>query len=619
MTARPRFAAIVCLAALVSSSRADEAALPPAPEVTLAVPSFERPPMSAPAPEAGPADGSPCPGDPATPVVRLKVRVPARAAAGQELEYRICLNNPSQADAHHVTVRNPLPANARFVRANPEPSEREPELIWRLGTLKACACQEITLVLAASGDGDITDCARVSFEHGECVTTHLARPQLTVRKTGPARAVLYDPVSYQIEVRNNGQVEASGVTVTDTLPEGLEHSSGKTTLTWDLGTLPPGQCRCVEYQAIAKKGGRLCNKVVASAAGNLHAEAESCVEVGEARLQLEMHGPEHRFVTNPATYAITVTNPGNMTASHVTITNLLPGNATFVGATQGGRLAGNQLQWAIGTLPPGARRSFQITLRANGEGEVLNKATASADRGLTAQAELKTLFEGATGLSADVEVKDNPVEVDSPTMYTIRVMNQGALEVTDVQVFATLPEQMQFVSAKGPTAYKSEGPQVVFEALPSVPPKKEVHYEITVKAVRAGDVRFKVDVTAKQLPSGPLHREESTTIYADIPGTVPLRAVPPAPPGASAAPPAVPPAPAVAPPPPTAAPPLAPPGPSPAAGPPPSAAPPLAGPEPAVAPPAPAVSPPPAGAAPPAASPPAPTHLEPPVSVPNHP
>lgn len=593
MTARPWLAVlhIGCLAAMLissPSSRADEAPLP-APPVTLAV----EPPLDGAPTRATPATaGSRCPGDPATPVVRLRVRVPASAAAGQELEYRICLENPAQADAHHVTVRNPLPANARLVRANPEPSVREPELVWRLGTLQAGACEEITLVLAATGDGDVTNCARVSFEHGECVTTHLARPQLAVRKSGPARAVLYDPLNYQIEVRNTGQVEAAAVTVTDTLPDGLEHSSGKATLTWDLGALAPGQCRCVDYQAIPKKGGRLCNKVVVTAAGNLHAEAESCVDVGEARLQLDMRGPERRFLTNPATYALTVTNPGTVPATNVTVSNLLPANATFVGATQGGRLAANQLQWAIGTLPPGTRRSFQITLKANGEGEVSNKATASGDRGLTAQAEVKTVFEGATGLSADVEVKDNPIEVGSQTTYAIRVMNQGALEASDVAVYATLPEQMQFVSARGPTAHKSEGQQVVFEALPTLAPKKNVRYEITVKAVRAGDVRFKVDLTAKQLPAGPVHREESTTIYADIPG------VPAAPAAPAAAPAAGPPAPA--------APPLAP-------------AAPLAVPLAPSAGPAPPLAPPPAAADTPPASPPPPTRLEPPQSVPQNP
>ena len=114
--------------------------------------------------------------DPPTPVVAIRVRVPASAAAGQELEYHICIENLSAASAHHVIVRNPLPANARFVRAKPEPSAKEPELVWNLGTLEACGCREIVLVLSPTGTGDIQDCARVQFEHGQCVTTRITRP-----------------------------------------------------------------------------------------------------------------------------------------------------------------------------------------------------------------------------------------------------------------------------------------------------------------------------------------------------------------------------------------------------------------------------------------------------------
>src|SRR5262249_8937087 len=147
---------------------------------------------------------SPGPGaEPPVPVVAIRVRVAATTPAGQELEYHLRVVNDSRAAAHHVTVRNPVPANARFVRATPEPTFREPELVWRLGTLAPCASREIVLVLRPTG-GDVTNCARVQFEHGQCVTTRIARPQLGIRKTGPREALLYDALAFRIEVVNTG-------------------------------------------------------------------------------------------------------------------------------------------------------------------------------------------------------------------------------------------------------------------------------------------------------------------------------------------------------------------------------------------------------------------------------
>lgn len=550
MTAYPRSAVmtallgLVCLLASLPFHRGGLSWGQPAPMAPLVAPSAEpplagqaevpptTPPKPLPAPIASiPAQaGSTNPTDPPTPVVSLRVRVPASVSSGQELEYRICLENRSTAPAHHVIVRDPLPSTAQFVRSTPEPTSREPELTWQLGTLDGGTCREIVLVLKPTGTGDITNCARVQFEHGECVTTRIARPVLKVAKCGPKEAALYDNLNYQVSVTNAGKVEATGVAITDTLPEGLEHNSGKSTLTWNIGKLAPGDCRQVEYQVIAKKAGKLCNKAVAVADGGLRAETESCVVVGEPKLTLEAEGPERHLVTRPATYQLTVHNPGSKAATNVVLINPLPAGTRFFGSTIGGQNTGSQIQWAIGTLPPGGRRAVQVSLQAQAAGEIINRATATADRGLKAQAEVHTIFEGATGLTADVEVKDNPVEVGAETAYLVTVLNQGSVPATDVQIVAQVPEQFTVLAVKGPSAHRQEGQQVTFEPLPTLKPRGELRYEIRVKALRTGDVRFKVDLTAKELPAGPVHREQSTNIYqgeVPTPRLEPPQAVPP--------------------------------------------------------------------------------------------
>src|SRR5262245_1681946 len=238
MTARQRSGGLALLlvggvltAALVSNPRLQGAFPVPARITQGGAPSSPEPPL-VPAPPGvivpGPAAGAPCPVDPPTPVVAIRVRVPACASAGQELEYRICVENCSKAPAHHVLVRNPLPANARFVKANPEPSAREPELVWTLGTLEPCECREICLVLCPTGPGDVKNCARVRFEHGQCVCTRVedcpvpSRAELALRKSGPARAMLFEPFTYQLSLANTGREPATAVVVTDTLPPELE-------------------------------------------------------------------------------------------------------------------------------------------------------------------------------------------------------------------------------------------------------------------------------------------------------------------------------------------------------------------------------------------------------------
>jgi uncharacterized repeat protein (TIGR01451 family) len=483
------------------------------------------------APAPGIAAGCPCPVDPPVPAVGIRVRIPVSVAAGQDLEYHLHVENRSRAAAHHVLVRNPLPANAQFVRATPEPNRREPEVLWELGTLEPCACREIVLVLAPTGPGDVRNCARVQFEHGECVTTRVlgteapaaplvptvptvptAPAGLVLAKQGPAQALLYDALTYRLTVTNRGSTPAAGVKVTDTLPAGLEPVGNKSPLTWDLGTLAPGQVRTLEYQAAARQAGQWTNRaVVTSAAGERH-EATATVVVGSPRVELLKTGPTHRYLNRPATYQLTVQNTGTQPATSVVVTDMLPARTTLVSASQGGVRTENQVQWNLGTLPPGGRRTVQVVLRGSVAGEVVNKASVRADRDLKAEAQTATVFEAAAGLTADIEEQDDPVAVGAETKYTITLQNQGAGPATRVVVQAVVPEQMEVRGAEGPAAYKQEGQQVTFEPI-TLQPREEKVYEIRVKALRAGDVRFRVDLSADQLPAGPVRREESTTIF----------------------------------------------------------------------------------------------------------
>lgn len=472
------------------------------------------------------------PADPPPPVVSLRVRVPACATAGQELEYRICVENISKAAAHHVLVRNPIPINAKLVRTRPEADVVKNEVLWALGTLEPGACCDLVLVLCPTGAGDVKNCARVQFEHGQCVTTHLASPKLTLKKCGPAAAMLDDTIKFELCVCNTGDAPAMAVTLTDDLPEGLQPVEGKNPLTWDLGTLAPGEEKRVEYRAVARKAGRWRNQAVVTCASGQRDEASCEVVIGEARLEMMKTGPAQRNVSRPATYQITVSNPGVMPLADVVITDPVPDKMTFVSATEGGQVTDGAVRWSLGPLAPGTRKAVQVVLKAKETGEIANRATATAAGGVSAEAEAKTIFEGGSGLTADVDDRDDPLEVGAQTVYTITVLNQGAVPAKQVVVVATVPEQLEIKSVDGPSASKEDGQKVSFAPI-TVQPKTEAVYKITVVARKPGDVRFRVELSAdpETLPSGlPVRREESTTIYdPNLPNAPPLAEPPGAP------------------------------------------------------------------------------------------
>jgi uncharacterized repeat protein (TIGR01451 family) len=459
-------------------------------------------------------EGTPNPEDPPAPVVLIRVRAPAASRGDSQIEYRLTIVNQSTAPAHHVLVRNPLPANVRLVRASPEPSVRGPELLWQLGTLEGDKSRDIILVVAPTGPGDVQNCARVQFEHGECVRTKVKRPRLRVVKSGPSQAILYDAFTYRLTVTNAGDAEATKIHLSDALSPGLELVDPKNPLKWDWQTLEPGKSQSVELHVVAKAAGRLCNRAQVTAEGGLHQEVESCLQVTEPKLTLKMAAPAQRYVNLVIPYQVAVSNPGTAALGNVIVASPVPPKTSLVSAGQGGKLVDREVQWQVGTLAAGETRQLELELRAVSAGTTCNHVRASADRGLAADAEACTELLGVPALLLELVDTEDPIEVGAETKYIVIVRNQGTLPATNVQISALVPPQLEVAGLLGPADGRKNGARVMFLPV-TIQPQTDVRYLVTVKALRPGDIRFKVDLTADQLPSGPVHEEESTTIYAE--------------------------------------------------------------------------------------------------------
>jgi uncharacterized repeat protein (TIGR01451 family) len=401
----------------------------------------------------------PEPCDPPTPVVKLRVRVPACGAPGAPIEYRIHVVNDSSADALNVVVKNGLPANARFVRASPEPHAKEPELEWRLGTLKGGGCIDIDLVLAPTDLEDVRNCTRVSFEHGQCVTTRVA-----------AAGEQFPPPP--------GKVPE--VVPIPKAPTEKEPATGKT---------PP-------------------EKKAAAPADKL------------PELALSINGPKTQYLNLAARYFVTVTNKGKAAATNLLVDFTLADKTVFLKASDDGKYLLGKVAWVLGTLEPGASRDVVVELKSPVPGELCHKALALADNNVKAQAQLCTLFSGVSALLLEMVDTEDPIPVGGTTSYPILIRNTGTAPVSNVRLKAIVPAAVTFTSAKAPVKYNLGEPLpgasvVVFEPLPALEPGAQADYTIFVQGAQPADVRFRIEMRADQLESGPVIEEESTRVYRE--------------------------------------------------------------------------------------------------------
>jgi uncharacterized repeat protein (TIGR01451 family) len=320
-----------------------------------------------------------------------------------------------------------------------------------------------------------------------------------------------------LTVSNPGDGVAEQVKVHAQLSEGLEHAKGNK-VDFEIGNLNPGESRSVQLICATKTGGEQKCDALAEAEGGLKGQDLAMINVIMPRLDLAIAGPGLRYLDRKATYTLKVTNPGDAPATNVSVADVVPAGFKFLSATDGGRhdFATRTVSWFVGEVGPGQTKEVKFEVVAVNPGEFHHKASAQAARGLKTDAELLSRVEGLSAILLEVVDTEDPIEVGGDTAYEIRITNTGSKTETDIKLICTIPEKMEFKNAQGPCKCKEEGKVIVFDARPKLAPRADAIFRVNVKALQAGDVRFKASITSTNLVE-PVLEMEATRIYSDAP------------------------------------------------------------------------------------------------------
>lgn len=220
--------------------------------------------------------------------------------------------------------------------------------------------------------------------------------------------------------------------------------------------------------------------------------------------------PQMRYVGRDATFEITVTNRGGAPAQNVVVTDVIAGGTEFLSADNNGARDGGNIVWRLGTLDPGVTKTLKSTVRCNQIGHIKNTATVTycAEAAESCEFDVK----GVPAILLECVDEPDPIEVNGNLTYTIIVTNQGTAVGTNIVVACTLPPEEEYVNSAGPTTGKADGKSLKFAPLPTLAPKANATYKVTVKGTSVGDVRFRVDLTSDQMTT-PVMETESTHIY----------------------------------------------------------------------------------------------------------
>lgn len=444
-----------------------------------------------------------------TGLMRMSKRMPTEASLGQEFMYE--LTAQAAACVANVVITDQVPPGASYVRSEPAAQVQDGNLVWRFPEMAPGDSQTIRVWLRADREGRLASCAIVTADPRLCAETFVGKPVLAITKSGPETAQVGSDVTYNIVVSNTGTAVAREVVVTDTVPEGLSHSSGQRELSFQVGDLNPNQSRSVPLTLRADRRGRVCNTVVAASSNAGRVNAEACTTIVQPGLRIAKTTQDSQLLINrAATYAIVVSNIGDVPLTDVVVTDTAAPETTISGA-EGASASGNTATWNLGQLAPGEQKQLTLRVTSSVPGRFCNTATVATAQGLRESAEACSEWIGVTGVLVEVVDDPDPIQVGETTTFTVRVTNQGRTrDIENLNIRSTFGEQLEPTAASGGGSL--QGRTVTWPTIARLAPKQSVTYTIVGRAVKAGDHRMETQVTTSER-TVPITELESTTVY----------------------------------------------------------------------------------------------------------
>ncbi|HEY5913872.1 MAG TPA: hypothetical protein VJA21_25060 [Verrucomicrobiae bacterium] len=234
-------------------------------------------------------------------------------------------------------------------------------------------------------------------------------------------------------------------------------------------------------------------------------------DLGAPALTVACKAPGEVPAGRPAEVCLTVRNTGDALEPKARVSLPIPQGATLLRTTAGGAALGSNVVWEIPNFATNASREFCAAFTMPQPGMMPFVATAAGTMAQPARTSCESRIIGIPAILIDAVDLEDPVEVGHEVTYDIKITNQGAVPCTNLRLVCTLPENEEYVSGSGPTGVSAQGSTVTTEALPSFAPKSVVTWRVVVKALKAGDVRFKVNVYADEFEK-PIYEEESTLL-----------------------------------------------------------------------------------------------------------
>ncbi|WP_158640515.1 DUF7507 domain-containing protein [Anseongella ginsenosidimutans] len=346
-----------------------------------------------------------------------------KAQAGEELTYTIAIENTGDTELTGMTISDPIPAGTSYLDGSADNggvyTAATGSLDWTVDipygetlniTFKVTVNENLT------GIAEIANKAKVTDPENPDKPEEPETPPVPVEEvrdfdsqksvtdaSGDGKAQASEELTYTISITNTGNVNLTGMTISDPIPAGTSYLDGSAThegiydtengrLDWTVD-IPYGETLNITFKVTVNDNltgiSGIANKARVTDPENPDKPEEPetpPVPVDRVRdfetskTVADAGGDGNARAGEEMTYTITVENTGNVDLTGFIITDAVPENTEYVegSADNDGTFENNGLSWTV-AIPFGESKSvsFKVTVAGNltGIDQIANTAT----------------------------------------------------------------------------------------------------------------------------------------------------------------------------------------------------------------------------------------------------
>ncbi len=502
-----------------------------------------------------------------SPKLAIRAGAPSIATFNVPVQVVANVSNPGDQDATNVRVDVQIPPGARVTNADSFAQVLPNSVSWEIGTIppqtqldlfmEVAAQSTVDLVFQARGDGLVAE---------DALRIDVFQPSISL-KVEPTvdRVESGQPVTFNIDVTNTGNRPLQNVFLNATGDSGMVHEGGGRGVQnpKEDGPLQPGQTWGATVTFTPTDSGRRCINVEAAADGGQRATQESCVTVINPvpitpTLEVLLEGRDQVATGQTTLLRAKIANTGQGTAKNVKVNMVFDPQLQLSQATEGAdqtRIGQNMITWTLPTIEPGQTKVLEgqfNVIRPNPRARVALSAQSS--EGISANTDFVFRIVDGTPparpipppqlppagptpevpggaapkplqgapvaplppggpqrsnrLQARLFGRDNPVGVNDPIRYSLRIVNDSNERDGQVGIQFQLPDGVQLERVVPMMNPELSGERQINAGIVSLAyirlmePGESVEYELVLTSNQPQTFDLNVLIRSLRMPDG---------------------------------------------------------------------------------------------------------------------